>query len=171
MGSVIECILGTSISRRSSMWPLCNAPSFADYHMYAAQIDRVPLKFMRFYPLIARNWRGEVNGGILNPRRVWFRNEEVVGRWYASTLQDPGYPPLRPFGPSCWATNPGLESSFKLRGRGGGSRRWAGLSLRGDNAFEFGPTRPSASGTTPAQPVQSAKLDQPTTTEPPPQMT
>ena len=50
-------------------------------------IDRVPLERMRFCSLVARNWRRRSQRRHF--KSVWFRNEDLVGRWYTRISQDP----------------------------------------------------------------------------------
>ena len=50
-------------------------------------IDRVPLERMRFCSLVARNWRRRSQQRHFES--VWFRNEDLAGRWYTRISQDP----------------------------------------------------------------------------------
>ena len=50
-------------------------------------IDRVPLECMRFCSLVASDWRRRSQQRHFE--NIWFRNEDLAGRWYTRIPQDP----------------------------------------------------------------------------------
>jgi hypothetical protein len=51
-------------------------------------IDRAPLDRMRSCSLVARDWRRRSQQRLF--KSIWFRNEDLIGRWYTRIPQDPG---------------------------------------------------------------------------------
>jgi len=73
-------------------------------------IDCVPLECMRSCSLVARNWRRRSQQR--NFEIIWFKNEDLAGRWYTRISQDPegipSYVRLAQFGGLSYCREPGM---------------------------------------------------------------